>query len=72
MRIGNRQRLEHALNGAVLARMAVQHHQRRIGAQLGKPGGDGAIDVDPGHLIATALQRIGAGFAGAQRDLPFG
>ncbi len=69
MGIGNPDRLQHALNGAVLARPPVQHHQRHVGLQLIEHGGDIALHIDAGDAIALALERRRARRAGSQRNL---
>ncbi len=63
MGIGNPERLQHTLNGAVLARPAMQHHQRGIGLQLIEDRCDVTFHIDARDVIAPALQRIGAGLA---------
>ena len=61
-----------ALQGAVLARAAVQDIERHIGPESRQDGGDIASDIDPADPIALPLQRLRAGVSGSQRNLTFG
>src|SRR5712672_502635 len=69
MAVGNGQDLEQALDGAVLARPAVQQIEGYVRLCGRERGRHVAVDVDAGDPIALALERIRAGLAGAQRDL---
>ncbi len=71
-RVGNAENFKKALQRAVLAGPAVQHVERDVGFGGGQRRGDVAGDVDRGDAIAEAAKRIGAGFAGAQRDVALG
>ena len=72
MAVGNAEDFEHALQGAVFAGAAVQHVERHVGLERAQVRGDVAVDVDAADLIAGALERVGAGLAGAQRDIALG
>ena len=72
MTVRNADDLEHALQRAVLARAAVQHIERDVGLERREHARDVAADIDPGDAIALPLRRVGAGLAGAQRDLALG
>ena len=41
-----------------------------VGLERLQDGGDVAADIDAGQPVIQLLQNIGAGLAGAQRDLP--
>src|SRR5262249_57597261 len=43
-----------------------------VGVGGGREGGEGGGEVDAGDAIATPYQGVGAGLAGAQRDLALG
>ena len=72
MRVRHADDLQHALQRAVLARVAVQHVERDIGLQCLQHGRDVAPDVDLGDAVALGLERLGASLAGAQADLALG
>ncbi len=71
MRIGDFQRLKHALDAAVLAPFAVKRIETGIGFEKRKPVGDVAVHVDGRNPIAEVLQRACAGRAGSERNIPF-
>ena len=68
-----REQLQQALDAAVLAPAAVQRVEADVGlrsaAQL---LGEIAAGVDARHLVAGALERLGAGLAGVEADLALG
>ncbi len=70
MRVGDADDLQNALDGAVLARPAVQEIERNVGFERLQHAGDVTADVDAGQPVILLLQDIGAGFPRAQRDLP--
>ena len=72
MRVWNSENLEHALQRAVFAGAAMQHIERSIGLELAQRPCNVAIDVNSADLVARPLERIGASFARAQRDLALG
>src|SRR5712671_3995106 len=72
MAVRNLKDFEQALNGAVLARAAVQQIERNIRLETCEYGGDVARHVDARDPIAVAVKRIGTGFAGTQRHLTLG
>ena len=67
MGVANSERLEHALDAAVLAVAPVQSVEADIGLELGEPGSHVAADIEPGHAVAFALERSGASSARAER-----
>ena len=69
MGVGNAEDFQDALQRAVLARPAVQHVEGDVGLERAQHGRDVAADIDAGDAVAGALERVGAGLAGAQRDL---
>src|SRR5512136_1433443 len=71
MSIGNAERLEYALDAAILAEAAMQRVEAHVGAELGEPGRHVAGDVEAGRAVALCLERRGAGLARAQRHFPF-
>ena len=72
MRVRDAEDLEEALERAVLAGPTVKHVERDVGLGGGQSRGDVAADVDRRDPIAAAAERIGAGLAGAQRNVPLG
>ncbi len=70
MGIGNLQNFQHALDRTVLAIGTVQGVKGGIGFQRRKRGCGIAIDINAGDLEPFAFQRLGAGVAGAQGNLP--
>ena len=72
MAVGDAEDFQKALQRAVLAGPAVQHIERDVGLGGGQGRGDVAADIDRRDAIAAAAERIGAGFAGAQRDVALG
>ena len=72
MRVGDAKDFKETLQRAVLAGPAVKHVERDVGLGGGQARGDVAGDVDRRDAIAAAAERIGAGFAGAQRDVALG
>ena len=72
MGVAEAHQVHHALHRAVLAGRAVKRVEHHVGADLAEPRGDVAVHVDPGDLVAAALQRVGDAVAGDQRDLPLG
>ena len=69
MGVGDAEDFQDALQGAVLARHTVQHVEGGVRLEGAQHGGDVAADIDARHAVAVALQRVGAGLAGAQRNL---
>src|SRR5262245_37434251 len=73
MAVGDAEDFQHTLQRAVLAGPAVQHIERDIGLERTQGRGDLAVDIDAADAIAAAaLERIGAGLAGTQRNLALG
>ena len=74
MGVGQAQDLEQALDRAVLAEAAVQRVEDDIGLrrEVLEHGRDVRPDVDRRDPIALPLERLAAGLAGAERDLPLG
>ena len=70
MGIGDAHGLEQALDAAILAVAAVQGVEADIGPELGEPRGHIAADIEAAHAVALRFERVGAGRAGAERDLP--
>ena len=70
--VGDAQRLQHALDAAVLAPLAVQGVEADVGLQLGQHLGEVAAGVDAADLGAQPLQGVGALAAGDQADLALG
>src|SRR6478672_4628877 len=71
MGVGDAERLQYALNGAVLAEAAMQRVEADVGAKLGELGRHVAPDIEAGHVEALRFERLGAGLAGTERDFPF-
>src|SRR5208337_562532 len=71
MRVGDFERLEHALDAAVLAPFAVKRIETGIGLENGKAVGNVPVHVDGRNPIAEVLQRACAGRAGPERNIPF-
>ena len=65
--VGDGQRLQHALDAAVLAPVAVQGVEADVGLQAGQHLGQVAAGVDAADLGAQPLQRLGAAAAGDQQ-----
>src|SRR6202035_441065 len=61
-----------ALQGAVLARPAVEDIEGHVRLQIRQYGGDVAGDIGPRHPIAEPGERLSASRAGAQRDIALG
>src|SRR5215813_6663217 len=78
MRVGHRQHLEHALNAAILAILAVQgvEHDDRTAAtrrpQEFDQGPQVAFDLEFDDLVTTLAQPLGASLAAHQRHLALG
>jgi len=72
MAVGDLENFQDALDGAVLARPAVQKVERDLGLEVRQDRRNVAPDIDAGDPIAAAFQRVGAGLAGPQRHLAFG
>lgn len=53
------------------SRHAMQRVEHNIGRGFGQPCGNIAAHVDPGHAMATFLQRLGHAFAAHQRNGAF-
>ena len=71
MGVGDADRLEHALDAAVLAEAAMQRVEAHVGAKRGELGRHVAPDIEAGHAVALRFERLGAGLAGTERDFPF-
>src|SRR5262245_13240162 len=78
MRVGHRQHLEHALDAAILAILAVQsvEHDVRTAttrrAQEFDQGPQVALDLEFDDFVTTLAQPLGAGLAAHQRHLALG
>ncbi len=72
MRVPQPERLQDALDAAVLAPLAVQGVEADVGLQPAEHLGHVAPGVDAADLGAQAFERIGALAAGDQAHLPFG
>ncbi len=72
MREAQAERLQHALDAAVLAPLAMQGVEADVGLQLAEHLGHVAPGVDAADPGAQPLQGVGALAAGDQADLPFG
>jgi len=70
--IGKAQRLQHALDAAVLAPFAVQGVEDDVGLQFGQHLGQVSAGVDAGDLADLPFQGLGAHLPRAQGNLPFG
>ena len=71
MGVGDAERLQHALDAAILAEAAMQRVEADVGAKLGELGRHVAPDIEAAHAVALRFERLGAGLAGAERDFPF-
>ena len=71
MAVGDAQDFQNTLDGAVLARPAVQHIERHVRLEPVQHRRDVAPDIDPAYPKPLPFQRIGAGLAGAQRYVAF-
>ncbi len=72
MGVRNAENLQHALQRTVFAGAAVENIKGQVGLQVGQHRGDVASDIDSRRPVTEPRQRLGAGCAGAQRDLPLG
>ena len=72
MGVSEAHQVHHALDGAVLARRAVERVEHDVGAQVGERRGDVAVHVDPGDAVAAAFERVGDAVTGDERDVPLG
>ena len=72
MRVGYPQQLQDALDDAILAVTPVQRVEGDVGLQPREQFSRVRADVDTGDTESLALQRLGASFAGTQRNGTFG
>ena len=72
MGVGQAHQVEHPLNGAVLARRAVERVEHQVGLSFRKTQCNVAIHVDPRHPVSEALERIGDVLARDERHLALG
>ena len=72
MGVGDAHGLEHALDAAVLAIAPMKCVEADIGRNLGKARRNVVADIETAHAIALRFERVGAGLAGAERNLALG
>ena len=67
MGIGNAQEFQHALDGPVLSKTAMQGIESDIGLKRAQAFGNVVADINFGHPITGAAQRLGTALARTQR-----